>query len=97
MLSAAKSRAKREGKEFNLDASDIIIPDLCPILLIPLRFTGGRQDSGTPALDRRDNKKGYIKGNVFVISHKANRLKADLSSEDICRLWNYVKDLKNCA
>lgn len=95
MLSAAKARAKKFGYEFNLDLTDIVIPEVCPILQIPLSFTDGKQHDGTPALDRVDNSKGYIKGNVRVISHKANRHKADLSIEDIQRLLDYVNPLKN--
>lgn len=92
MLAAAKARAKKRGWKFNIDVSDIIIPERCPILDIPLAFTEGKQNEGTPALDRINNFKGYVKGNVQVISHKANRHKADLSVEDIERLFAYVKD-----
>jgi len=97
MLSAAKSRAKREGYAFDIDVSDIIIPDQCPICLIPLAFTDGKQDDGTPALDRIDNTKGYVKGNVQVISHKANRHKADLTLEAIERLYLYSCGRKKLA
>jgi len=95
MVSAAKYRAKQQGMDFNIDVSDIIIPEHCPILRIPLTFTDGKQHDGTPALDRIDNSKGYIKGNVQVISHKANRHKSDLSLEQIENLYNYIKVLKN--
>jgi hypothetical protein len=89
MLSAAKARAKRLGFDFNIDITDIIIPDICPVLNIPVFFSKGAQTDNTPALDRIDNNKGYIKGNVCVISHKANRHKADLTFEDIKRLFRY--------
>ncbi len=91
MLCAAKARAKRLGLAFDIEISDIVIPSLCPILGIPLKFTEGKQNQGTPALDRIDNSKGYVKGNVAVISHKANRVKSDLSFEDIEALYNYIK------
>ncbi len=94
MLCAAKARAKRLGLEFDLDLSDIVIPKKCPVLGIDLKFTEGKQNQGTPALDRIDNSKGYIKGNVAVISHKANRVKSDLSFEEIKSLYLYAKPLK---
>ncbi len=97
MLSAAKARAKKAGLDFDINLSDFSIPEMCPILEIPLFFTEGLQADNTPALDRIDNSKGYVKGNVRVISHKANRHKADLSLEDIERLYIYTTPLKKLA
>ena len=89
MLAACKSRAKRLNLGFDLELSDIVIPEVCPITLEPLFFSVGYQHNHTPALDRIDNDKGYIKGNVRVISHRANRQKSNLSLEEIKRLYLY--------
>lgn len=91
MLSAAKARAQRSEIQFDLDLADIVIPEVCPILNIPLFFTTGKQTDNTPALDRRNNSLGYVKGNVQVISHKANRQKADLTIDDVKRLLEYME------
>jgi len=65
-----------------------MIPDVCPILLVPLeKYNKNR----APSLDRIDNSKGYIKGNVRVISNRANIMKGDMSLEDIERLLAYTK------
>lgn len=78
----------RKGLEFNIEISDIVIPNICPILRIKL----GRFDRKTaPSLDRIDNTRGYIKGNVRVISNRANVMKGDMSLEDIERLSAYAK------
>jgi hypothetical protein len=45
----------------------------------------------TASFDRRDPNKGYIKGNVFIISNIANMRKSDLNVQQIERLLNYVK------
>jgi hypothetical protein len=37
----------------------------------------------SPSLDRIDNNKGYIKGNVEVISWKANIMKSNASPEEL--------------
>jgi hypothetical protein len=75
LLRSAKQRAKSRGLDFNIDASDIDLPDKCPLLGIPL-FSSYRGESKTYdnsySIDRIDPRKGYIKGNVWVILYKAN-------------------------
>lgn len=91
ILKRIKESAKRKGREFNLTIDDIIIPERCPILDIPIdpiaaggfgSGSGARTNSDHGAsVDRLDPDKGYVKGNVWVISNKANRMKQDLSVE----------------
>jgi hypothetical protein len=81
----AKSRCSKSKLEFSILVSDIIIPDLCPYLNIPLVVhsgsSGGKPNS--PALDRIDNTKGYTKNNIQVISHLANQMKASSTIEEL--------------
>lgn len=90
MLSRAKKRAKARGFDFNLDLDDIKIPDRCPLLNIPIKV--GTQDdySHSPTLDRIDNSKGYIKGNVWVLSMKANSMK---NSSSFKELYTFCKNV----
>lgn len=86
ILSQIKARAKVRDYEFNLDLVDIIIPDYCPILGLKLKYhsrerTGFFPDS--PSVDRINNDRGYIKGNVRVISNQANKLKSDATIEQL--------------
>lgn len=90
----AKGRAKKNGLDFNIDLEDIVIPDKCPILGIPIRKAKGKMDAYSPTLDRRVNNKGYVKGNVSVISNKANMCKSDMSPEQIEALYKYVFELE---
>lgn len=94
LLNAAKRRAREKGLEFNIDLSDIKIPDTCPILGIKLEMGDARSKSNSPSLDRRNNSKGYVKGNVYVISNKANLHKGNLSVEEIGALYEYVSGLR---
>lgn len=71
----AKSRAKRRGIEFNIDKEDVVVPDICPVLGIKIIPGSTAVNRNSPSLDRIDNSKGYVKGNVAVISHRANHLK----------------------
>lgn len=89
----ARKNAKRKGIPFDLSPEDIIIPEFCPVLGMPLvRKTPGRtRPNDYPSLDRKDNSKGYIKGNVFVVSWRANRLKCDGSLEEFEAIIRYMK------
>jgi hypothetical protein len=70
----AKKRAADRGLRFDLAATEIIIPPTCPALGIPLRV-GKRRSPNSPSLDRIEPWRGYVSGNVRVISDRANRLK----------------------
>ena len=76
MLIAAKSRAKKRGLVFEIDTADIEMPAVCPLLGLTLvRSSTGKMCPTSPSLDRKDSAKGYIPGNVWVISWRANWLK----------------------
>lgn len=77
LLYEIRYRAKRAGVAFNLSPDDIVIPDKCPVLGIPLVRQRGQHMDGTPTVDRIRPALGYVRGNVMVISWRANRLKCD--------------------
>lgn len=83
MFNNARSRAQESGIVFTITMDDIVIPDKCPIFDIPLVRGKNITVIGSPSLDRKDPKGGYTKDNIWVISHKANRLKNNGSVEDI--------------
>lgn len=90
-----KSRCKKIGREFSIELEDITIPEKCPVFGFDLK----REDKQTwmcaPSVDRIDNSKGYIKGNVTVVSRRANILKKDATLEELEQLFNYYKTLRN--
>jgi hypothetical protein len=79
----AKDRAIKHGLDFNIEESDIIIPEICPILEVPLEFGTKGSYEHTPSLDRIDNSKGYVKDNVWIISKKANSMKNSATPEEL--------------
>lgn len=89
LLRQAKNNSKKKNIEFSIDQADIIIPEFCPVLNIPLSFEVGGDNS--PSIDRIDSSKGYIKGNVKVVSWRANNLK---SNAQIWELENIIKYMK---
>jgi hypothetical protein len=86
LLYEIKYRAKATGLDFNLDLSDIPIPDICPVLGIALHMGKGKHHSGSPTVDRIDPQQGYVKGNVWVISHRANQIKSDATLQELQRI-----------
>ena len=92
MLSAAKKRAKAKGFLFDLDIVDIVIPDICPALGIALIKGDGVSTDSSPALDRIIPSKGYVKGNVAVISTRANRIKSNATYSEIQMVADWVKE-----
>ena len=89
----AKDRAKKQHLNFNLSPSDIIIPKFCPVLGIKLeKNVGGNtsQDS-SPSLDRIIPSLGYVKGNIKVISQRANVIKNEGTAEEHMKISEYIK------
>ena len=75
MWDAAKTRSKAKGIEFLIVLDDIVIPEFCPYLGIPITKSKIKSSDNSPTLDRIDSSKGYIPGNVEVISMRANVIK----------------------
>jgi hypothetical protein len=79
----AKQNAEIRGLEFNLTMKDIPdIPEFCPVFpWIPLESRTGKgrkgRHSNSPSLDRIDSSRGYVPGNIRIISLRANVLKSD--------------------
>jgi hypothetical protein len=89
MLYSARKRAAERGIPFDLTEDDIVVPDVCPILGVPLKTAVGPRSKNSASLDRIDPALGYVKGNVAVISDFANRIKQDASAEEVMAvaLW----------
>lgn len=92
LLRQARKRAKENGVECTLRARDIPdVPEKCPITHVKLVKNTGKWSHDSYSLDRKDPSKGYIPGNVAIISWKANSLKSNLTLEQVERLLKYMK------
>jgi hypothetical protein len=87
----AKVRAKQKKTEFSIYESDIVIPKICPIIGMKL-VKGNGYLPNAMSLDRVDNTKGYVKGNVRVISRKANILKSNMDIQTLEKIIKYIKN-----
>lgn len=93
LLYGAKTRAKEKGLECTVAAADIAMPLECPLLGIP--FVHGQRKKpvdGSPTLDRIDNSKGYVFGNVWVISYRANKIKNDATMAELFLIANRLSE-----
>lgn len=95
MFISLKGRCKHDGIEFNLTPEDIEVPEFCPVLGIKLVFGWDSMERGyrdsSPSVDRLDNSRGYVKGNVIVVSHRANRLRSDASLDEIRKILSFYE------
>ena len=91
MWSTARGNAKRDGREFTIQPSDINFPKHCSYLGIELTYRErhGIEDS-TASLDRIDNIKGYTPNNIEVISNLANRMKQNATKEQLITFANHI-------
>lgn len=95
LLFNARARAKKGNMSFNITLDDVTIPKMCPVLGIKMEVGHGKKNCffnpSSPSLDRFDSSKGYIKGNVFVISWRANMLKRDGTLDEFRRIVKYME------
>lgn len=92
LLQNARARSRKYGLAYDIDESDIVIPTHCPVLGIKLEKNIKTSDS-CATLDRMDNSKGYVKGNVKVISYRANSIKRNATVEEMEKILKYMKEL----
>jgi hypothetical protein len=90
MVANARIRAKNKCLPFDIDNDYIrsIVPSHCPIFGMRLEWStrrGGKSIAlpSSPSLDRIDPSRGYVKGNVWIISNRANQIKNDASHEEL--------------
>jgi hypothetical protein len=88
LLLSARFRARAKGLPFNLRIEDVQIPVFCPVLGIRLK----RHDlSAAPSIDRKIPRLGYVRGNVTVMSRRANLLKNNASASEIKALAAWIE------
>lgn len=93
-LQRIKSRCKRLDIIFDLEPCDITLPSHCPVFGIELSIGRGRGAlDNSPSFDRIVPSLGYVRGNVIIVSNKANRMKNSGSIEEMKQLVNYYERL----
>ena len=93
LLRHARDRAKRKNIPFDITAEDVIIPETCPVLGIELQIGEKVACYNSPTLDRIKPELGYVKGNIQVLSFRANMLKSNATIEELEKVLEHLKKI----
>jgi hypothetical protein len=94
-LLAIKSSADSRGIQFDLSLKmvrKLLNAKKCFISGVVMNRIAGDENQLT--FDRLDNSRGYVDDNVVACSLKMNRLKGDLTVEDITQLYLAINKIK---
>jgi len=83
----------RKGVKTKLRPEDILpLPNKCPILGIQLDYgTRGQAHDATASIDKLIPELGYSKGNVAVLSRRANRIKNDATLAELKAIVSWME------
>jgi hypothetical protein len=97
MVQCAKVRASKANVPFSITDEDFEIPEFCPVLGVKLESGTKKYHDASPSLDRVVPSKGYVPGNVVVMSFRANRIKGDASREELQTVLDWLDAQKEPA
>jgi hypothetical protein len=90
----ARSRARLVGVPCTISVADLEWPTHCPALGVELDYAAkGHGRPNSPSIDRIIPARGYVPGNVMIISLRANVLKRDGTVDEIGRLADFLRSL----
>lgn len=90
IFARVKNQAKFSHTPFTITFNELEWPDVCPVLGTKLDYWAGQTRNNAVTFDRVDSRKGYVPGNVRVISHRANSWKSSMTVQDLERILEYV-------
>jgi hypothetical protein len=90
-----RQRAKKRGVPCELTRKQVTQmvaqTKVCPVLGIPLQRGKTKPVDNSPSIDCFYPKMGYVPGNVFVISYRANMLKSNATVEEVRALLAWME------
>ncbi len=90
-LQQARYRSKKYNIPFNITIDDLNECDTCPVLGIPLQSNTDYAKYNSYSIDRIIPELGYVKGNVCIISYKANTIKNNATLEELEKVVIWLK------
>ncbi len=93
LLQVARKRAKESGPQFEIVADALLpLPTHCPVFGTRLRYGGKGFDPNAASIDRLDSTLGYVRGNVAIISRRANMIKNDGTAAEHRAIANWMEN-----
>jgi hypothetical protein len=90
-----RSRALKRGIEFSICKTDLNLQDECPCCRQKMEVKAGPIKKGadprSPSIDRIDNSKGYVVGNVAIICWRCNELKRNGTIEEFRNILRWME------
>ena len=98
-LRQIRAGARVRGIPFSITEEDLDMPEFCPILGVKILYDRSKRlakrSKGThnhaPSVDRINSSLGYVKGNVAIVSMKANRIKNEGTIDEHQKVIDYMK------
>jgi hypothetical protein len=94
-----RQKCKSKNLPFTINFNDLERPEYCPVFGTKLNYgcsTGidGKQtrDPNKASIDKLIPELGYIPGNVFIISLRANKLKSNMTMEELKKILKYMEN-----
>lgn len=91
LWASAKYRAKKRGTPFSISRKDVVIPEFCPVLGIKLQKGSKHGLDDSPSIDCLIPEKGYVPGNIAVISYRANTIKSNASAAELRAVTDWLE------
>ena len=88
-----RDNAKRAGIPFNIEFGELVFPNVCPVLGIPIDYFSDGRSENSPSFDRIKLDLGYVSGNVVIMSWRANRIKNDGTAEEHKLIAQYLSNM----
>jgi len=95
---ARRQKALRDNIPFTITLEEIEKPKHCPVFGTELNYNWSgenRRDPNKATFDKLIPELGYVPGNVFVISWRANKLKSNMSIEELKKILKYIEENYN--
>jgi hypothetical protein len=89
---AKRANATRIGKPWAIEFGELDFPTHCPVLGIELDYFAEKTQENSPSFDCLDPSKGYVSGNVVVISWRANRIKNDGTAQEHRAIASFIEN-----
>lgn len=92
-FASKKANSRRNGIKFTISFGDLVWPDVCPVLGIPINYLAPGISENSPSIDQIVPGKGYVPGNVAVMSWRANRIKNDGTLEEHVKIVTWLQQV----